>query len=81
MRCVESTQYAIGEVFASLSNGKVTELAMNQWSTQFWLDLDNVTSLLAFLYQPVNHGKNRSSYQTFHSILNFPTNTCSLEKI
>ena len=58
------------------SNGKVTELAMNQWATQslnLWLDLDNVTSLLAqFLYQPVRHSKdsfnssNSSHYFQFH---------------
>ena len=50
------------------SNGKVTELAMNQWATQFWLDLDNVTSLLAqFLYQPVRHSNDSFNFPTRRS--------------
>lgn len=59
--CLKHSEHDWGGV-SFYSNGKVTELAVNQWATPPWLDLDNVPSAAAqFLYQPVRRSRDSSS--------------------
>lgn len=72
MLCVQSTQRNSWGGDSFWSNGKVTELAMNQWATQPWLDLDNVTSATAqFLYQPAKHSKDSLSSSSISHYFQF----------